>query len=237
MRNGGRLRPAQDDDQEPWIRDGVLPFEAFAVGSLVPVVFESYGRILHPAWGRDGAPVRWETVARWSGRTVHPLAEFERLAAPRPEVVDAAPFMRRPVDGALPSDALDALQELLAAHTATPDASCVGVWEGIGWIEPWRSRTGLLSLQERRHVIFRGPLEALDELGWTSSDGGFIREAPSVIWPADRAWFVSSDVDQDSTFLGGPRGLLDALVADDRLEAWPVSPTDPITAGSDSINR
>lgn len=112
----------------------------------------------------------------------------------------------------------------------------MGVWEGFGWIEPWRSRAPRLSLPERSHVVFKGPLDAVDEVGWTSSDGRFIREPPSIIWPADRAWFVSSDVDQDSTFLGGPVALLDALVADHRLEVWPVTPTDPITAGSDSIN-
>lgn len=236
MRSDGRLRPVPGEYDSSWIREGVLPFDAYAVGSLVPVVFESYGRILHPAWARTGAAVRWDSVAAWSGRTVHALAQFDPLARPRGDTIGAPPFERQPDDGALPRHALRALCEVLAAHTTTPDACFVGVWEGRGWLEPRRFRTLRLQLPERVHLVFEGPLEAVDDVGWTNFDGSFVREAPSIIWPADRAWFVSTDVDQDSTFVGGSRGLLEALVADRRLEVWPVAPTDPITWANDSIN-
>jgi hypothetical protein len=231
-----RLQAVPNDCDTSWILDAVLPFETFAVGSLIPLVFEAYGRILHPALGRDGAPVRWDEVAAWSGRTAHPLAEFDLLAVPRGEPVGPAPFEHRPTDGALPPEALIALSQGLAAHTTTPDSCFVGVWEGYGWIKAWEGRTLRLPLQERIHFVFSGPLGAAAELGWTNTNGSFVREAPSLIWPADRAWFVSSDVDQDSTFVGGSSALLAALQADPRLEAWPVMPTDPITAGTDTLN-
>jgi hypothetical protein len=236
VKNPSRLEAAPRDFDRSWIVDAVLPFHAFAVGSLVPIVFEAYGRIFHPASGPHGVPVRWDTVAAWSGRTVHSLAEFERLAIPRPGVGSPSPFVQRPTDGSLRIDALDVLREHLAAQTSTPDQCYFGIWEGFSWLEPGRSRTPTLTLPERVYAVFRGPIEAASEVGWTRSNQRFMHESPSLLWPADRAWFVSTDVDQDSTFLGGSRSLLDALEADPQLEVWPVKATDPITAGSDLIN-
>jgi hypothetical protein len=235
--NEGRLRPVEGRLDVSWVLDALLPFEAFAVGSLVPAVFEAYGRILHPAHRRDGTAVRWESVAAWSGRTVHSLAEFALLAVPRQRLDGTAPFARPPDDGALPLASLDTLCEVLARHTMTPDACFMGVWEGFDWIVPWRGHTWRLSLPERTHLVFEGPLKAIDEVGWTSRDGRFIREAPSLFWPVDRAWFVSTDVDQDSTFLGGSQTLIETLIADRRLEVWSTAPMNPITAGVDLLNR
>jgi hypothetical protein len=68
--------------------------------------------------------------------------------------------------------------------------------------------------------------------------GGYFRQqAPHLLWPADRSWFVAGDTDLDSTYLGGSSELIGELLVDARLEAWPVSATDPIDAGSDLINR
>jgi hypothetical protein len=48
---------------------------------------------------------------------------------------------------------------------------------------------------------------------------------------------LATEVDLDSTFVGGSARLIDELLADERLEAWPASATDPTDAGSDRINR
>lgn len=48
---------------------------------------------------------------------------------------------------------------------------------------------------------------------------------------------MAGDTDLDSTYLGGSTELIRELLADERLEAWPVSASDPIDAGSDSVNR
>jgi hypothetical protein len=236
LRIGGRLGPVAGDHDTSWIRDDLLPFSAHAVGTLVPVVFEAYGRIFHPASTRDGAAVRWETVAAWSGRTMHALAQFDRLARPRGATTGPPPFDQRSAEGGLPRPALDALVDRLAAHTTTPDACFIGAWEGYGWLDLGPFDTLHLVLPERTHLVFTGPLDAVADVGWTEPAGSFVREAPSVIWPADRTWFVASDVDQDSTYLGGSRDLIEALVTDPRLEVWPIAPTDPITFDSDSIN-
>lgn len=232
-----RLAAAPLDYDMSWIVDGVLPFEDGVVGTLVPVRFESYGRILHPAWRADGSAIRWDAVAAWSGRTVHSLAEFVQVASPVRGASSPAPFVQPPRDGALPHGALHALMSVLRAHTTTPNECFVGVWEGVGWIEPERVQAPRLQLPQRTHLVLKGTLDLLGHVGWIGFDGRLVHEAPNVIWPADRAWFVATDVDQESTYVGATQTLIKALIADPELEVWPASARDPITAGSDAINR
>jgi hypothetical protein len=138
LRNSGShptQRPALDDDAAGWIRVHRRPFHDFAVGSLVPVVFERYVRILHPARAGLEAPVRWDAVAAWSGRTIHALAQWELLSRPLGEARPGCPFGQPPADGGLPPEQLVELMNVLAAHTSTPDSCFIGVWEGYGWLD------------------------------------------------------------------------------------------------------
>ena len=64
----------------------------------------------------------------------------------------------------------------------------------------------------------------------------FWREAPSLIWPADRSWFVASEVDFDSTLVGGSRALIDDLLGTPWLEVLEVRPETKLTAFSDKLN-
>lgn len=236
MQRDTRLRPGVGDQNWSWIGDSVLPFSAYSVGSLVPTLFQAYGRVLHPAQGPAGLPIRWDEVAAWSGRTMHGLAQFAAIANPLDVQAGPAPFIARPEDGALPRPSLAALVGTLAVYTATPESCFVGVWEGRGWLHSELVETARLELPERAHLIFEGLLVAVLDLGWLAPGGPFMHEAPSVMWPADRAWFVSTDVDLDSTYVGGSTALVNALRSDRRLEVWPASPSDSITVGSDEIN-
>ena len=231
------LGAAPPDYDMSWIVDGVRPFEEGVVGTLVPVRFESYGRILHPAWRTNGSSIRWDAVAAWSGRKVHSLAEFVRVASPAGRTSEPASYLLPPKDGALPHDALHSLKEVLRTHTATPNECFVGIWEGVGWIEPKEVRAPRLRSPARTHLVFEGDTDLLDHVGWIGFDGRLVQESPSVIWPADQAWFVATDVDQESTYVGGTEALIKALMADPGLEVWPAFSSDPITAGSDVINR
>jgi hypothetical protein len=202
----------------------------------VPPVFEAYARLLHPAEGPHGQPIRWAGVAAWSGGTIHALVQWVPMARERGLTPSAPPFLAAPADGRLLPATLAALCEVLAAHTTTPDECYFGVWEGYGRVGPGARFAAHLDLPERTHLMFRGALSDVQEIG--SRVGGFFRqESPSLMFPADRSWFVATEVDFDSTYLGGSQELVDAVVADQRLEAWPVSATDPTDAGSDPINR
>jgi len=90
------------------------------------------------------------------------------------------------------------------------------------------SRGPRLELPAREHVLFRGGVaELADPDGmrhapWRDREAGehgLDAQAPSLVWPDDRAWVMVADVDLDSTVVGGDPALIAALVADPRLEA------------------
>jgi hypothetical protein len=61
-------------------------------------------------------------------------------------------------------------------------------------------------------------------------------QSPNLIWPEDRAWFVQSEYDFDSTLLGGSRALIDALLAAPDLEVWEVDSEVSLTENADKLN-
>ncbi|WP_327045800.1 hypothetical protein OG320_29665 [Microbispora sp. NBC_01189] len=58
-----------------------------------------------------------------------------------------------------------------------------------------------------------GPYDG-PEVWWTQS--------PSLFWPADRAWCVATEIDFDSTFVGGSTAAIGAVLTAPMLEAWPI---------------
>jgi hypothetical protein len=64
----------------------------------------------------------------------------------------------------------------------------------------------------------------------------FEPQSPSLFWPEDRAWCVATEIDLDSTYVGGSPQLIEALLNDPRFEAWPAQLEDPIDSGGDDVN-
>jgi hypothetical protein len=87
-------------------------------------------------------------------------------------------------------------------------------------------------LPERSYLLLEGPLDAAGELAMTAYD-----QSPSLLWPDDRTWLVATDVDLDSTYLGGSAALVRELLGAGHLEAVPASVADPVLAGSDDVNH
>ncbi len=230
-------RPRVPEQDVAWIAAGRQPFHAYTVGSLVPVLFDRYARVLHPAWAAPDVPVRWDAVAAWAGTQVHALAQWEALSRPRIDPHPPSPFVVQPDTGCLPPGHLAALCDLLAAHTTTPDQCFVGRWEGYGRMadSEW-SPSPVLMLEQRTFLVRRGPIDLALSIGQRRSSGPLVAEPPTILWPADRSWFVASDPDLDSTYLGGPDALIESLVAHRDLEGWPVEAGDRVTIGSDVIN-
>ncbi len=230
-------RPALPEQDADWIVANRRPFSDFSVGSLVPVVFDGYARVLHPARAGPGVPVRWETVANWAGRRVHSLAQWDFLSRPRDEPSNPAPFVAEPDTNGLPPRQLAVLCDLLAAHTSSRDRCFVGVWKGDGWLadSEW-SAAPTLKLDERTFLVRQGALGLALEVGWRDWNGLFVAEPPTVLWPDDRAWFVASDPDLDSTYVGGSNALIEALLGHPDLEGWRATADDRVDIGSDAIN-
>lgn len=61
-------------------------------------------------------------------------------------------------------------------------------------------------------------------------------QSASLWWPEDRAWFLATEIDLNSTYVGGSRAAIDAIMASPHLESHRVSPDDPIDLTADSLN-
>lgn len=56
-------------------------------------------------------------------------------------------------------------------------------------------------------------------------------------WPEDHAWFVGSDTDLFTTYIGGSQALVDELVACRELEAYEVPAETDFAHRYDDVNR
>ncbi len=88
-----------------------------------------------------------------------------------------------------------------------------------------------LRLPGRDYLLFRGPLHAALSIGEESPDGWDERQSPSLLWPADRSWCLGTEIDFDSTLIGGSQQLIDAVLDAPGLEAWRIDAADDLTSG------
>lgn len=172
----------------------------------------------------------------------------------------------KPELGEMEPEELDRLCRILGEYTTDPEHCFFGVGQinnshYLCTLSPEdRAKPELRLPFGRDHVVFAGPLSAVTQLGTTERKGtiGFavaigpdgeraeppepdptdprFRTAPNLIWPAYRSWLVASEVDFDTTLVGGSRALIDALVAAPDLEVQEVEPDTSLAAFSDDLN-
>jgi hypothetical protein len=167
-----------------------------------------------------------------------------------------------PATGEMDLKDLDALCEILGSHTADRRRCYFGLSTILGWqksIAPEELKPLLRLPLGRDYIVLAGALSDVDGIirDWAkaNSDHGKlvarkgngpppsrphfdwrVREAPNLIWPADHAWLLVSEVDFDSTLVGGSVELIQAIVESPALEAWAVEPTTSLAADADKIN-
>jgi hypothetical protein len=98
-------------------------------------------------------------------------------------------------------------------------------WDGYGFYGD-APPLPLVRVPHRQYYLFTGPL------GRTRRPFRFDAwdQSPSMWWPADRAWFVATEVDGYSTYVGGTAACVDAIARRPEIEAIRVDPetrTDP----------
>ena len=99
-----------------------------------------------------------------------------------------------------------------------------GEWKANRRAERARARLAtfpLLGQSGRSYVLMKG---AVSDAIRFSFDGWF--QSPTLWWPEDRSWFVHTEIDGMSTYVGGPRSLVDSLVGEQILESFEVDPDD-----------
>jgi len=105
-----------------------------------------------------------------------------------------------------------------------------------------------LELPERSYVLFAAPLGGFADPQWIhdapwrdrpAEAHGFPPSAqtPGLLWPEDRAWVMVSEIDLDSTIIGGSAALVAAICAEPALEAHPIPEDAYLTWDSDEVNR
>lgn len=199
------------------------------IASFLPATFESYGRLLHPAYRRGAAerlePIRWRDVIAPPGSPAltSTTGFYERLAIP-PQTLDGRDEWATrfgvhygPSHGDMDRDDLARLTVVLADWTTTPQDVWFCVWEGCGWPELPAPDEGPphVRLPHRNHLLGRGDINKALELPHD--------HAPTLWWPTDRAWCVSTDVDGLATYIAANGACVDALQADQSLEVIPAS--------------
>lgn len=114
----------------------------------------------------------------------------------------------------------------------------------LPWVDPEVSvailRGPLLDLPYRRYVLLAADVRELTDQSWVRTAGlgwrsGF-GPTPNVLWPADRAWFLATEIDYDSTVIGGSRALIDAIVGHPELEAAEVTEDTDLSSTADAVN-
>ena len=233
-----------------WVEDGLSSSHPGSVGVLVPGGFGAYARVLHPAWDASDRMVRWSAVTTWSGRVYHPQMSFEGISSPTAEYgVGAPPWRGDPNHGSLDEEMVAELLPLLAQFTGTPEECYFGVWEGYGQYSGGSAmltsdgRTRALGIprdvrQAQRvrgvglhYLLYTGRLEQIAEFY-----SNFLSEPPNIWWPADRTWFVATDIDLDSTYIGASQQCIDALLIHPALEAVPAEYRASVAMTADTIN-
>ena len=233
-----------------WAQEG-LAGEFATVGALIPRGFASYVRLFHPARDENDERVRWAEVAAWSGRTVHPLMAFEGISVPASGYgIGDPPWSEDPTHGSLDEDDAIALAGFLAGFTGTPDRSFFAVWEGYGKFSPGGMSVlsypgGSKALSPPDEVLTAGRIKGIgrDYLLYTgplSAIGSFFvdfwHHSPSIWWPEDRAWCVATDIDLDTTYVGGAAGCIEALMKSPSFEVLPATIGAPVHMQADTLN-
>jgi hypothetical protein len=204
--------------------------------SWIPAGFECYARILHPAyiiigkeWSTREVPVPWTVVSEWSGKPLHATSHIQDLMLR----ADGHDWRKRgegggePHQGELERTSLSCLLAHLAERTTTPNEIWMLIWTGYGGpadtiglpVEVSEALTG----SGRKYVLRLGAIVSLAD----DSDNPLVENPPTFWWPADRTWFASSDIDASSTYVGGPHELIEKILKDPSLEAFPANLDDP----------
>jgi hypothetical protein len=255
---------SSDVGQADWIGPRLAPWEGdYTAAIVVPAGFAAYARVLHPAGIPEHGErlVRWADVAAWSGMPLGQDAQFHSIALPPTAPSGPPPYHGQgPRAGSLYGPDAEVLAGILRGWTATPEDCWFCVWDGYGWEsarmlfsvasaetgQPPETATPArrdpvpgsvlegprVQLPHRSYLLYQGPAE--DSLTLAAVEGTF-GQCPNLSWPADRSWCVASEIDLPWTYVGGPRGLIDVILADHRIEALPAGPDDRVSRVEDWV--
>ena len=118
--------------------------------------------------------------------------------------------------------------EDLRPHTTTPDEIYYLIWDGCGYPELLSGGAPIVEIRDERGASMRDYhlfVGDTDMLGWlppepepTPRHGHSILPAPAFVWPADRAWCFTEDVDPHFATIGASAAAIADLLRDTRID-------------------
>lgn len=224
---GERLRHIEDTAPARWVEESARDLSP-AVPTPLPARFEAYARVLHPAEAPGGRLLTWSGLAARAGVELTASTRFAQIAGAGAgaDAGAGAAAGAEPRQGSFPEELLPVLCEVLAAHTGEAEHCVMGLWDGWGWIG-CGDDVPRADLGSRAYLLYEGPVAAAADMG-ERGEGWFFPQSPNLWWPRDRAWCVATDVDLDSTYVGGSARLIADLTDGPRLEALTVTVPDAL---------
>lgn len=249
------LTAPPDSSAADWI-EKELTGSLGSVTDVVPDRFEAYARIFHPATASDGTLVKWSEVATALGQPMHGLTQWHALTGPAESDDPSASGWGGgpPALGHLSAKILKPLAEVLGRHTTNPRRCFFGFWTGWTSInfrmgskddrhftsekvtehgDRFLDIDGFIGARfelppqaGREYVLLSGALVSAVEVAESAEATGCPPTSPNLIWPEDCSWLLASEIDFDSTLVGGSNVLIAKIIDSRMIEARQVGGND-----------
>jgi hypothetical protein len=225
------------------------------VGGVVPTIYPAYCRVLHPARSKRWTPLSWREVAVTVGGTMHPKVQWNALMA---RTLGEESEIQAPLRGRLEPDLFARICSVLGISSSDPaEPWYFAFWIGWAWNTvlrpqgtPTRKAPGpaapsfseqelalpmLAVPPDRQYRVLKAPKSASTRFGRPDGPWGEV-STPNLMWPADHSWCFGSEVDFDSTVVGGTEELISNLIDARNVEAWEIGADAWLTDDADRIN-
>lgn len=204
------------------------------IGSVMPRGFGAYARIFHPVARGVGATipeVRWTEVVDRLGIRLDAVSQWAELTSPLQDLdADDLPveWDGAPWTGSLPPRQAEAIANVATTAHVDSERIWFAVWRGWGSLKPTFHDALRLQLPGREMVLLHG--QAADAARNLADEASIVHQSANLWWPDSHAWFVSTEVDEQSTYVGGSSELIAQLLGEPVLEAVYVSEEQATTA-------
>jgi len=108
---------------------------------------------------------------------------------------------------------------ILQDYTKTPKDCFVAIWNGLGWgfekvysdlfnnFSRWKDFDKFFKLPNRNYYLLKCDILESLKIGRIIFDY-LDFERPNLMWPQDKSWFISNEIDYDVTLVGGSEEMI-----------------------------
>lgn len=183
----------------------------------VPSGFDKYCRIFHRVPDQEGILRTWSSFASVVGIDLTEQTHWYSIAQR-----DESLKWIGPTEGALDEVSARGFLTVLSGRLDPSSMLFAGFWRGSSRFQGSDRGLPTVTLGLRDQVLFRLTLSAL-----SGDSEEFSRESlefPGILWPEDMSWYLSTDIDYNSTIVGGTSDFIDSIMENASVEAVVISP-------------